>query len=68
MEREQAFQLARTLDQRGFEQHLTSRDGQWQISVRIEGLDRHQLADLMGLLAEAEAPGRADDRGYVDVR
>jgi hypothetical protein len=34
MEREQAFQLARTLDQRGFEQHLISRDGRWQISVR----------------------------------
>lgn len=68
MERDEAFNLARTFDERGFHQHLYSRQGDWEISVQIKGLDRHTLSDLMGLLAEAEATGQADDRGWFEIR
>jgi hypothetical protein len=68
MERDKAFELARKLDAGGFPQMIDSRfhDG-WTISIPLERLNRHEVADLMALLAESEADGRVDSNGDFEA-
>jgi hypothetical protein len=68
MEREAALDLARSLDSHGFSLVMASvpRLDSWRIGIRIQGLDRDELDELMGLLAEADA--QTDDGALFDVQ
>jgi hypothetical protein len=69
MEREQAFDLARTLDERGFSQEVgTDPTDEWVIRVALDDLDRDQLAKLAQHLAESDPEGRLAVRADGTLR